>query len=686
MGGRVFHQDHTPVIKYDFEANSLIIYHKSKERTQGYQEILICMGDAQEVAYFEMNDEASERAIDLDLDSFIYVRANTEPPGAKGRLRPNRKECQFVLEFEDDKHFRELLDAIEESDLCSPYEAQPADTEEFASSLIADSKKNYNFRRKGPPKKKDTFIAKKKSDEILLVYPFEEDRRKIEAAVSELNELSHNETSDDEIKTKTKNPNQSDGSEAKNLATPQGSQRLHHIVIRVEDYEKLEMGQWLNDSLVDLWMQWISRNINCKQSDVYFFSSHFHSTLVSDGPEGVESWTARKNINIFEKKLIFIPINKTLHWSLCVIVNPGTIQTSVDNDEDNKHQPVSCMLFFDSLKMHCKHNTRRLLLRWLNSEWKRIKKSSDNPFIKKKYPMYDPEVPLQDNGSDCGVFVCRYALAMLKLRHLKFTNKEAGIEKASGLDVDRVTRRSTRKGIRGANPPFTELITNGDEFTFDCNDIKRIRTEYQTFIKNLHPLYEKSNKVKIETEKEEKKARKELRHREKTGMAIQDTAIQMSGLEITQESHAAVASSIEEPSDEVISSAAKSLYGSVTKSPCASTNNFSDFGKENLASFKGQKESQLTKVHSPNDQTSEILRNHSECNVECNQDEFPKGTLQINGPSNNQVNGDKISHGNGFYTANIEKEKIESSASGIGPDDSDHEETSENTAEVIITV
>jgi len=79
-------------------------------------------------------------------------------------------------------------------------------------------------------------------------------------------------------------------------------------------------------------------------------------------------------------------------------------------------------------------------------------------------------------------------------------------------------------------------------------------------------------------------------------------------------------------------------------------------------------------------ETTRCFRNDTE-------DDFPKGTLQIHGPSkNNQVNGDKISHGHGFYTANIEKEKILSSASGSGPDDSDHEETSENTAEVIITV
>ena len=35
----------------------------------------------------------------------------------------------------------------------------------------------------------------------------------------------------------------------------------------------------------------------------------------------MQRWT--KRINIFEKDLVFIPINEDLHWSLAVIVNPG---------------------------------------------------------------------------------------------------------------------------------------------------------------------------------------------------------------------------------------------------------------------------------------------------------------------------------------------------------------------------
>jgi hypothetical protein len=116
-------------------------------------------------------------------------------------------------------------------------------------------------------------------------------------------------------------------------------------------------------------------------------------------------------------------------------------------------------------------------------------------------------VPRQDNGSDCGVFVCRYALAIFKLRHLKFTDKDAGIEKGSDLIQE----------------PFSELITNGKEFDFDCDDIRRIRAEYQNFIRNLHPLYDQFNKMKLKKEREDKKARKELKRKRKVETTANNT-------------------------------------------------------------------------------------------------------------------------------------------------------------------
>ena len=55
------------------------------------------------------------------------------------------------------------------------------------------------------------------------------------------------------------------------------------------------------------------------------FSTHFLTTLKRDGTAAVISWTANKKINIFKQRFVFLPINDSLHWSLCVVVNPGLI-------------------------------------------------------------------------------------------------------------------------------------------------------------------------------------------------------------------------------------------------------------------------------------------------------------------------------------------------------------------------
>ena len=37
---------------------------------------------------------------------------------------------------------------------------------------------------------------------------------------------------------------------------------------------------------------------------------------------------------MFDKKFIFVPVNSDLHWSLCVVVNPGQIVHAI-HDADN---------------------------------------------------------------------------------------------------------------------------------------------------------------------------------------------------------------------------------------------------------------------------------------------------------------------------------------------------------------
>ena len=69
-------------------------------------------------------------------------------------------------------------------------------------------------------------------------------------------------------------------------------------------------------------------------------------------------------------------------------------------------------------------------------------------------------VPYQQNASDAGVFVCRYAYSLFVMRHLKFTWDDA---------CER----------------FLSLITRGAAFQFDLADETRIREEFGTLIDRL---------------------------------------------------------------------------------------------------------------------------------------------------------------------------------------------------------
>lgn len=259
-----------------------------------------------------------------------------------------------------------------------------------------------------------------------------------------------------------------------------GKARQHFLTISNEDFNRLDSGEFLNDTLIDFWMRWISKNENPSNSTVYFFTSHFFTALL-DGPEAVSSWTAKKNINIFEKKFIFIPINAQLHWSLCVVVNCDKI-----NKRTEKLSPldeVPCLLFFDSLKAHRKQRVANKIRKWLKFEANRLNITvNDEAFAALSLPIVAPDVPYQDNSWDCGVFVCRFAYGLYLLRNEKFIYEDLQMKK-----------------------PFEKTITNSPEFAFSSNDIVRLRREMQILVSNLSGYFIQQK----ELEKGAKKKKKE---------------------------------------------------------------------------------------------------------------------------------------------------------------------------------
>ena len=76
-------------------------------------------------------------------------------------------------------------------------------------------------------------------------------------------------------------------------------------------------------------------------------------------------WT--KNINLFQKRIIFIPIQQGIHWSLCVVINPGKIKNNANSNADDE---ITYMLFFDSYKIHSKLIISNIIRRWLYNVYK----------------------------------------------------------------------------------------------------------------------------------------------------------------------------------------------------------------------------------------------------------------------------------------------------------------------------
>jgi Ulp1 protease family, C-terminal catalytic domain len=311
----------------------------------------------------------------LMVDSRVFDSQKITSP----RKDANKKEESVLIQFEKVEGYYDLLTSMEDAGQI----VQSAGPEiEEIEGLIEAVQKVRKTRNSGTPsKKKNPFSSGKAKDDILFVYPFGEERSKIEEAAQGLEIFSAK-------------PHGNENAEGTASSTSSNSvgfrQRSHFITIRIEDYDRLESEVWLNDSLVDFFMLWISRDIhNIHASDVHFFTSHFYSTLTKKGSEGVTTWTAKKNIDIFQKKLIFIPINKSLHWSLCVVVNPGEICRYKPGQETNK---MPCLICFDSLKMHCPRQTKRKIMDWLNSEWARIRGTTGNgPFVDGSFKVFTPE-------------------------------------------------------------------------------------------------------------------------------------------------------------------------------------------------------------------------------------------------------------------------------------------------------
>lgn len=169
----------------------------------------------------------------------------------------------------------------------------------------------------------------------------------------------------------------------------------------------------LNDTIVDIYLSYLLDTLEeNKKQHVHLFSTFFYckfrSALIKgkNFDEEVKRW--EKDVKLFEKDYLVIPICVFHHWILvivCLHTNPRRVYpyTSVRDQYAS-----GCILLFDSL--HVTSSSRPLtrpIRKFLTSRWKFERPGSDSPEfgISDKFAELYAIVPKQRNTSDCGVYL-----------------------------------------------------------------------------------------------------------------------------------------------------------------------------------------------------------------------------------------------------------------------------------------
>ncbi|XP_065531257.1 sentrin-specific protease 2 isoform X2 [Lathamus discolor] len=172
-----------------------------------------------------------------------------------------------------------------------------------------------------------------------------------------------------------------------------------------EDIHTLRDLHWLNDEVINFYLTLlVERNKKEGYPAVHAFSTFFYPKLISGGYRAVRRWT--RGVDLFKQDLILVPIHLRVHWALAVIdVRKKTIKYF---DSTAQRGDKICETLFQYLQEESQEK-RNLELTF--SEWT-------------LHSMESHEIPQQLNGSDCGVFMCKYADYISRDKPITFTQND----------------------------------------------------------------------------------------------------------------------------------------------------------------------------------------------------------------------------------------------------------------------
>ncbi|XP_068186584.1 sentrin-specific protease 1 [Antennarius striatus] len=176
------------------------------------------------------------------------------------------------------------------------------------------------------------------------------------------------------------------------------------LSLKRKDLQTLSNLNWLNDEVINFYMNLlVERSKDPGLPSVNTFNTFFYPKLCSSGYSGVRRWT--KRMDIFSKDILLVPVHLGVHWCLSVV--DFRKKSIMYFDSMGRNNDEACRILFDYLQQESK-----------DKKGKQLDTSGWTLHSKKRN-----EIPQQMNGSDCGMFTCKYADYITKDKPITFTQE-----------------------------------------------------------------------------------------------------------------------------------------------------------------------------------------------------------------------------------------------------------------------
>ncbi|KAJ9616976.1 hypothetical protein H2200_000697 [Cladophialophora chaetospira] len=144
----------------------------------------------------------------------------------------------------------------------------------------------------------------------------------------EQDDTSHREQSPSEPRPKSKASEFLGPPWRTDLVYPHPGRRA--AVVPFADLARLDDDEFLNDNLILFFMRYLETHMEKNNPELYkrthFFNTYFYESLTKSSKgrkninyDAVSRWT--KNINLFSRDFVVVPVNENLHWYVAIICN-----------------------------------------------------------------------------------------------------------------------------------------------------------------------------------------------------------------------------------------------------------------------------------------------------------------------------------------------------------------------------